>query len=151
MYHVIVKNILIQGFRDLSNGNYEAVLKRFSPDVHFLFEGDHALGSELNSLDPVRLWFQRVFRIFPGLQFKVKQIIVSDWPWDTTAVTRLQVETTLKNGQLYQNSVIQVVRLRWGRVVDDYLLENTQKLVTTLKTMAQQGMDEAAAQPIKDS
>ena len=150
MYHFIVRKIIIQGFRDLSEGNYEAVLKRFSPDVHFVFEGEHAMGSELHDLNAVRQWFQRVSRLFPGLQFKVKQVIVSGWPWDTTIATRLQVEAKLKNGELYQNSLAQFVRLRWGRVVDDYLLENTQKLVATLNGLAKQGMDEAVALPIKD-
>jgi ketosteroid isomerase-like protein len=150
MYHFIVRKTIIRAFRDLSAGNHEAVLNQFSPDIHFLFEGDHALGSELHSLNAVRGWFQRVFRLFPGLQFKVKQVIVSGWPWDTTAATRLQVEATLRNGQHYQNSVVQFVRLRWGRVIDDYLLENTQKLVAVLKEMAQQGVDEAIAPPIED-
>jgi SnoaL-like domain len=126
------------------------VLKQFSPKIHFLFEGDHAMGSELQGINAVRQWFQRVFRLFPGLQFKVKQVLVSGWPWNTTVTTRLQVEAALSNGQLYQNSVVQIVQLRWGRVVDDYLLENTQKLVDILKTLAQLGVDEAMAPPIKN-
>lgn len=150
MYHFIVKKIIIQGFRDLSTGNYEAVLKRFSPHVHLLFEGEHALGSNIQGVAPVRQWFQQVLRLFPGMQFKVKQVIVSGWPWDTIVTTRLQVEAKLKNGQLYQNSVVQIVQLRWGLVVDDYLLENTQKLVDTLKTIAQLGNEEALASPIKN-
>ena len=150
MYHFIVKKIIIQGFQDLSTENYDAVLKRFSPDVHLLFEGEHALGSDIQGIQAVRQWFQRVLRLFPGMQFKVKQVIVSGWPWDTKVVTRLQVEAVLQNGQVYQNSLVQIVQLHWGRVVDDYLLENTQKLVDTLKTVAQLGMEEAVASPIKN-
>lgn len=150
MYHFIVRKIIIQGFQDLSAGNYEAVLKRFSPDVHLFFEGDHAIGSDIRGIAVVRQWFQRVLRLFPGIQFKVKQVIVSGWPWDTKVVTRLQVEAILRNGQLYQNSLVQIVQLRWGSVVDDYLLENTQKLVETLKTVAQLGNEEAIASPIKN-
>ncbi|PKN94525.1 MAG: polyketide cyclase [Chloroflexi bacterium HGW-Chloroflexi-6] len=150
MYHFIVKKIIKQGFRDLSAGDYEAVLKRFARDIHFVFEGQHALGSELHSLDAVRLWFQRVLRIFPGLKFNVVQIVVSGWPWNTVVVSRLQVNAVLKNGQPYQNSLIQIVRLRWGRVVDDYLLENIQKLSAALAQQAQSGIDEAVATPICD-
>lgn len=150
MYHFVVKKIIIQGFRDLSTGNYEAVLKRFSPDVHLLFEGEHALGSNIQGIAPVRQWFQRVLRLFPGMQFKVKQVIVSGWPWDTIVTTRLQVDAKLNNGQLYQNSLVQIVQLRWGLVIDDYLLENTQKLVETLKTLSQLGIEEAIAPSIKN-
>jgi ketosteroid isomerase-like protein len=150
MYHAIVRKIITQGFRDLSQGNYEAVLSRFAPDVHFVFEGEHALGSELHRLESVRQWFQRVFRLFPGLQFRVRQVIVSGWPWDTLAVTHLQVEATLQNGLRYQNSVVQIVRLRWGQVVDDYVLENTQKLVAALEEQARAGIVEALAAPIQD-
>jgi len=150
MYHSIVRKIITQGFRDLSRGNYEAVLKRFSTDVHFFFEGEHAMGSELHSLPAVRRWFQRVLQLFPGLQFDVRQVIVSGWPWDTVAVTQLQVAATLRNGQPYRNSLVQIVRLRWGRVIDDYLLENTQMLVAALEQQAQAGIAEALAAPIHD-
>jgi ketosteroid isomerase-like protein len=150
MYHFMVRKIIHRAFSDLSKGNSEAVLSQFSPDIHFMFEGEHAMGSELHSLDGVRQWFQRVSRLFPGLQFKVRQVIVSGWPWNTVVATKLQVEAKLQSGDLYQNSLVQIVQLRWGRVMDDYLLENTQKLAATLRDMAQQGLAEAAAPPIKD-
>ena len=80
MYHFIVRKIIIRAFRDMSEGNYETALSQFSPDVHFLFEGEHAMGSELHGIKPVRQWFERVFRLFPGLRLNVKQVIVSGWP-----------------------------------------------------------------------
>lgn len=150
MYHFIVKKIVEQGFRALSAGDYETLLKQFHPQVHFHFEGQHALGCELHGIENVRLWFQRVLRIFPGLQFTLQQIIVSGWPWDTSVVNRIRVNATLNNGRPYENSLVQILRLRWGRVVDDYVLENTQLLVAALAEQAQAGLDEANAAPLRD-
>jgi ketosteroid isomerase-like protein len=148
MYHSIVRQVIIQGFESLSKGDYDALLKQFSPQVHYLFEGQHAMGGERHSLTAVRQWFQRIFRLFPGLQFKVNRVVVSGWPWDTTAAVQLQVAGQLRNGAAYQNGLVQFLKLRWGKVVDVYTLENLQTLMAALDTLAKQGVDEATAAPI---
>ncbi|MBC8170920.1 MAG: nuclear transport factor 2 family protein [Anaerolineae bacterium] len=149
MYHFIVKRIVQHGFREMSKGNYEAAIKLFTPDIHFKFEGNHALGADLHSVEAVREWFQRISRIFPGLQFKPQRIIVSGMPWATHVATQLQISATLPDGRLYQNTAVQFLHLKWGRVLTDYVLEDTQILVTELENMGRQGNAEALAQPMR--
>jgi len=76
MYHMIVKRKIKQGFRHLSAGDYEAVLRQFAANVQFSFAGDHALSGKRESVEAVRQWFQRLYRFFPGLRFEIHDVIV---------------------------------------------------------------------------
>ena len=150
MCHAIVKRKIRNGFRHLSAGNYEAVLREFAPRVEFVFAGEHALGGNLGNIETIRLWFQRLFRIFPGLQFQVHDIVITGWPWHTVAATHFSVSSDFPDGRQYYNRGMQYVRLRWGRVVEDRIYEDTQKLVQELQHQDRRGMSEAGAQPISE-
>jgi ketosteroid isomerase-like protein len=138
MYHQIVKRIIRKGFRQLSQGNSQEVLNQFSPQAHFLFAGDSVLGCETHDLTTIRQWFHRLFQIFPGIQFEVHTLIVNGWPWDTRAANYFSVRFTRPDGLIYQNSGVQLLRLQWGRIVEDYIYEDTQKLARELDSRVKQ-------------
>lgn len=148
MYHFIVKQKIRNGFQSMSQGNYEAVLQLFDEQVHFSFSGNHAISGNYHNLKAVRQWFERVYRIFPDIRFEVNNVIVSGMPWNTTVATQFTVRATLKDGRSYQNAGVQILRLRWGRIVEDHLYEDTQKLVLELNHQGQLGVQEALAAPI---
>jgi ketosteroid isomerase-like protein len=148
MYHSIVRRIVRQGFRHLSSGESEAVLKSFAPDVTFCFLGNHALGGEQHGVPAVREYFKRIYRLFPGIQIEPQAIMVHGWPWDTIVTTRFVVRAPLPYGRTYTNEGMQFMRLRWGRAVEDYLYEDTHKLIEALQYLAKQGMHEALAAPL---
>ena len=151
MYHFIVRQIMRRAYRCLSAGDYATPLKQFAPDIVFRFAGDHAMGGEQHGIAAVRQWFQRLYRLFPGIQFELVAIPVSGWPWNTTVTTHFRVRAALPGGRTYANEGMQFLRLRWGRAVEDYLYEDTQHLVATLHYLAQQGVAEALAPPLAGS
>ena len=143
MYHMLVKRQIRRGFRFLSAGDYEAVLRQFASNVRFSFAGNHALSGDRNSVEAVRQWFQHLYRFFPGLRFEIHDVIVQGWPWDTVVATRFSIQAALRDGRQYRNAGMQYARLRWGRVVEDHIYEDTQTLALELQHMAQQGIGEA--------
>ena len=48
--------------------------------------GDHSFGGARHSIAAFRQWFERLYEVFPDLQFEIKTVIVKGWPWNTTAV-----------------------------------------------------------------
>ncbi len=60
-------------------------------------------------------------------------MIVQGWPWNTLVATQLSVAAPRADGSVYRNEVMQFLRLRWGRVVEDHLCEDTYKLVGELQ------------------
>jgi len=64
-------------------------------------------------------WFERVHRLFPDLRLTPKQIRVAGWPWDVTVVTQFEIQATLPNKSPYRNEGVQILRIRWGKIVKD--------------------------------
>jgi ketosteroid isomerase-like protein len=148
MYHRIIKQIVRNGFDSLSQGDYKPILTKFAPYAHFSFAGNHAMGADLHDVESIRLWFERMLRIFPGIKFEVADIKVSGMPWNTLVATQLVIHATLPDSRPYTNRALQVVRLQWGRIVEDYVYEDTYVLINVLEKLAQQGVAEATASPI---
>jgi ketosteroid isomerase-like protein len=148
MYQLIFKQKVAQGFADISRANFEAVLNIFAPDIHFTFVGDHALGGNWHSRDLAKQWFDRIHRLFPDLRLTPRQIRVSGFPWDVTIVTQFEVQATLPDRSIYKNQGIQILRVRWGKAVEDYLIEDTQLLGAALAQISASGNSEADAKPL---
>ena len=133
MYKAIVRRIVRAGFLTLSRGDYEQLLRQFHPQVEFFFAGPAPLGGERRGVEAVRAWFQSLFSYFPGVQFAVQQVIVQGWPWNTLVATRLSIAAPGVEGSSYQNEAMQFLRLRWGKVVEDRVCEDTYKLALELQ------------------
>jgi ketosteroid isomerase-like protein len=143
MYRLMVRRMVRRAYRHLRQGDYEPVVEQFSPSSRFVMAGAHALGGERRGAEEVRRWFQRVFELFPGLQIVPYEVLVNGWPWNTVISTHFTVHATLGDGRPYRNEGMQLLRLRWGKVVEDLLFEDTQKLDAELQRMGQHGLSEA--------
>lgn len=78
-------------------------------------------------------WFERLFTLLPGLRLSLTGLVVTGWPWNTTVVARLSAAATLADGTSYTNEAVQWIQLRWGRMTDDYVLEDTARLAAALR------------------
>lgn len=133
MYTTIVRRIARSGFRALNTGDYEQVLRQFHPQAIFSFAGPAPFGGERSGVGAVREWFRLFYSTFPGVQFTTQHMIVQGWPWNTCVVTRLSIAAPRRDGSLYENEAVQFLRLRWGKVVEDRLYEDTYKLFIELQ------------------
>jgi ketosteroid isomerase-like protein len=149
MYRAIVARRVRTAWDHLRRGDYEYVLDQFAPAFTHSFAGEHALCGERVSRDAQRAWFQRLFRLLPGVEFGVEDVVVRGWPWRTRAVALVSVRAAVASSP-YQNEVVQTIDLRWGRITHIHTLEDTQKLADALDRLAAAGADEARAAPITD-
>lgn len=125
MYRLIVAAILRRTWRQISEQGPAAAVAKAAPDMTFRFVGDTELGASFQGRDAFAAWFDRVGQRFPDLTFTVHDVVVKGWPWATTGVVRLGISATLADGSTYRNEAVQFVGLRWGRLVDDWVLEDT--------------------------
>jgi ketosteroid isomerase-like protein len=139
MYHRVVKTNLRKTFAAVSRGDGKTVMRAFAPDAALFFAGDHALGGTFQGRAAIGAWFERLFTTFPDLQLEPEKIVVEGFPWDTSVATRFTVTATLPTGGAYMNEGMQLLRIRWGRVVEERLYEDTQALSRALGTIAATG------------
>jgi len=150
MYHRIVKQIVLQNFERLSQGDYESMLKGMSPSITHTFSGQHTLGGTRHSVPAMREWFSRLFRLFPGLNFEIRSVAVSGWPWMTTIAVEWTDRATPADGSAYVNEGMHLIKMRWGKVVYLRAYLDTAVLITTCERLAAYGLSEAVAAPIED-
>lgn len=145
-YHSIVRRSLVQGFRGVDNHNYAALADHFAPDVHHRFGGEHSLGGERHDSKTVVAWLERVGRVLPDLTFTITDVAVAGWPQNTTATARWNAFATLADrGEPYVNRGVHVVRLRWFKITEMDVYQDTEILRAALDRQAAAGIAEATA------
>ena len=150
MYHAIVRRRAAGVFEQLSRGEWKESLADVAPDVHHVFPGDHALGGERHSRDAMARWFERLFRLFPGLSFEVQRVASRGWPWSTWVAVEWTDWTTSASGEEYRNDGAHWIHLRWGKATYVHAYLDTERVARACREMAAAGHDEAAAAPIVD-
>lgn len=125
MYRAITAKITRSVWRKIAEGDLEAAFKMADRNMTFEFVGDTPISARLTGSDRFRAWFEDALVKFPGLRFDVVDVLVGGWPWNTRVAVRLEISATLQDGTPYRNVGVQFLRLRWGRMVDDWVVEDT--------------------------
>lgn len=150
MFHAIAERKVRQTFQSLSGGDYEQSLEGLAPRFEHKFAGNHALGGSRYTADGFRAWFQRLYRLFPNLDFEVGSVTASGPPWDLTVVAEWIDRATPAGGGTYENRGVHVIRIAWGKLASIHAYLDTKVLADTLRVMADNGLAEAVAPPILD-
>jgi ketosteroid isomerase-like protein len=150
MYHAIVRRNVVRLFDALGRGDVDAAVAGMAPRFEHIFPGNHTLGGIRHTRLGIRAWLQRLMRVLPGLQFKIKHIAVSGWPWATSVVVEWRDFATLADGTRYVNDGAHAIQIRWGKVVVLHAYLDTTIVVEAMRAMAAAGIDEATAPRIED-
>jgi ketosteroid isomerase-like protein len=150
MYHVIVRRRAAAMFELLSRGEWPRIVAQLADDVHHVFPGDHPLGGERRSRDGVRVWFERLGRLYPGHDFEVHRVVSRGWPWSTWVAIEWSARLRPQQGDAYINHGAHWIHIRWGKATSFHAYLDTQGVARSCAEMAAVGIDEAAAPPIAD-
>jgi ketosteroid isomerase-like protein len=150
MYHAIVAHRTRSIFAAISKGDAQPMLRSLAKQFVYRFEGDTSIGGERRTLASMELWWSRLFRLFPGFRFEVIDVIVKGWPWNTRLATYLTFQAALPDGSPYENVVVQIISMRWGKITRIHTLEDSLRCARTLETLASRGQTEAVAPAIID-
>jgi ketosteroid isomerase-like protein len=151
MYHFLVERKLRSVFRRLGEGDFWPMIDSLAERFTYRFEGDSAIGGVRSTRQSMQLWWERMYRLFPGLSFDVRDVVVAGFPWHTRIYTQLDFHKVLPDGKVYTNVVMQRMVMRWGRITEVHTLEDTQRCMRLLRWQAAQGKAEAMAAPISDA
>jgi ketosteroid isomerase-like protein len=150
MYHAIVRRKARGLFEHLGRGEWRATTGDLAEDVTHVFPGDHALGGERHSREAMERWFERLYRLFPELNFEVKRVVAKGWPWDTLVAIEWADWGKAADGEPYENEGAHWIRLRWGKGTYVHAYLETERVADACRRMAAAGIEEAAAAPITD-
>jgi ketosteroid isomerase-like protein len=156
MYKMIVRAKLRRLFAGASAGNWQPIVDGFADDFSYRFVGNTPLGGTRRTRQAMQAWWTRLLHLFPGAQFLPQEIVVQGPPWNTTVMTHMLFRAHLPavGGATpvpYENEVMQLMQLRWGRITSIVTVEDTQRFVDVLPALAKAGLSDATAAPIADA
>lgn len=150
MYATIVASTVRKLYARLNKGEWQPIIDGLAPTFLYRFLGDNAVAGTRTTRASMEAWWQRLFRLMPGAQFEVREVLVNGMPWNTRVAVHVAIHATLPNGQGYDNEFLQLMRLRWGKVTSVLTVEDTHRLSRALDELAAAGVIEAHAAPISD-
>ena len=140
MYKAIVRALLRHGISNLNEGDSSMLLKLAHPDFELAFPGENSWATMFRPTAPGRqrhvthrglgeaTAFAERF-VDTGVQFRIEDILVNGFPWNTRIAIRSHVFIPGTNGDdVYNNRAVLFLEVRWGRLVrwEDY--EDTQRI-----------------------
>jgi ketosteroid isomerase-like protein len=155
MYKTIVKRRMQHLFAEANRGNWQAIINSLHSQFVYRFIGDTPLGGTRTKHASMQAWFQRIYKLVPDAKLVPQEILVNGPPWNTRIMTYIKFQGTLPSengaaGKPYENEVMQLIILKWGRIHSVLTLEDTQRFVNILPMLARAGITEATAPPIND-
>jgi ketosteroid isomerase-like protein len=154
MYRSIVRRRVRSLFAEANRGNWQAIVDALGSRFVYRFVGDTPLGGTRTSKPAMQEWFRRIYRLVPDATLVPQVILVEGLPWNTRVMTYVKFKGTLpataagKPGAPYENEVMQLMQIKWGRIISVLTLEDTQRFVNVLPLLAAAGIKDATAAPI---
>jgi ketosteroid isomerase-like protein len=130
---MVVRFLVRRTWRRVAAGDYDAAVAMAAPDIRFRFLGDTPLGADVRGRKAFRDWFTTFEQYLPGVRLSPVDVVAGGWPWHTRVAVQLQVSGTLADGTHYRNTAVQWLTLRWGRLIDDLVIEDTLTLDAALQ------------------
>jgi ketosteroid isomerase-like protein len=148
MFHAVFERQARRSFELVNQHDYDSILASATPDIHHRFSGNHALAGDRHDAQHLRLWFERLHRLMPGLTLTVTDVWVVGGLRRTTVIVRWEAAATLLDGLPYENHGVHVIQLRSRKVISIEVDEDSQAVTSALQRQAQSGLTEALAAPI---
>ena len=143
----IAARAYLRGLAAVERGDFDQVLTQFQPDCELIFVSRTALGARLSGRAALLRWFERFGRLLPDPQFEVLRFVVGGPAWDQRIAAHVIIRSRVA-GEPYQNQFAQFLTLRWGKVAEDLILEDTATWDTASRRLAAAGVAEAAEPPL---
>jgi ketosteroid isomerase-like protein len=107
-------------------GDIKPTLLLDAGDVRFVFPGDNSWSGEYLGKDQHRTWLERLVRV--GVKTEPDEVAVSGFPWRMTVCIRGRSWLDSPEGErIYDNRFVIWGKLRWGKLYDYEVYEDTQK------------------------
>ncbi len=108
------------------SGDIRLTLMLDHEDVHFVFPGDNSWSGDYHGKAQHQAWLERLVRV--GIQTAPDEVAVSGFPWNTTVCIRGRSYLDSPQGErVYDNRFVIWGKLRWGKLYDYEVYEDTQK------------------------
>jgi ketosteroid isomerase-like protein len=126
MYSWLVGRMVRAAFGRLNQGDVRLVLAAFASDAHFVFPGRSSFAADHRRKPDIEAWFRRFVALGP--QVTIHDVTVAGPPWNMRVSVRFSDRFPTPAGGYYDNEGVIYQRIRWGRIKEDRIYLDTQRL-----------------------
>ncbi len=107
-------------------GDIRLTLLLDAKDVHFVFPGDNSFSGDFHGKQAHKAWLERLVRV--GVMTEPDEVTATGFPWKTAVCIRGRSWFDTPEGErIYDNHFVIWAKLRWGKMYDYEVYEDTQK------------------------
>jgi ketosteroid isomerase-like protein len=143
----IAARTYLGGLAAVERGDFDQVLRQFRADCEFVFVSHTALGARLSGQADLLRWFERFRRLLPDPLFEVRRLVIGGPVWNQRLAAHVIIRSRVAD-EPYENQFAQFLTLRWGKVGEDLILEDTATWEAASRRLAAAGDIEAAGPPL---
>ena len=122
----LVKQLISRVMARNRAGDIRATLLLDAPDLTFVFPGRNSWSGTFQTRDAHRRWLERLVRA--GIKTDVDEVVAGGFPWRMTACIRGRSWCDTPSGErIYENRYVIWGKLRWGRLQEYEVYEDTEK------------------------
>jgi hypothetical protein len=129
MYARLIERHTRRVYAHFNAHNAEPAIERFAEDARLIFRGKSTLAADLHGKREIATWLRNLMHL--DLRWEIHDVVVHGPPWNTRLVTRYTARVVQPSGSAelaYEG--VQYARLRWGRVLLDDILPDTEAVAT---------------------
>ena len=143
----IAARTYLRGLAAAERGDFDQVLRQFRPGCELVSISRTALGARLSGKADLLRWFERFRRLLPDPLFDVQRLVIEGPVWNQRLAAHVIIRSRVA-GEPYENQFAQFLTLRWGKVGEDLILEDTATWEAASRRLAAAGDIEAAGPPL---
>ena len=122
----LMKRLLSWVMSHTRAGDIRPTLALDAPDMSFAFPGSNSWSGTYNGRDAHRQWLERLVRV--GVMTDLDEVLAGGFPWNMTVGIRGRSWRDNAAGErIYENRYVIWAKLRWGRVREYEVYEDTEK------------------------
>ena len=122
----LVKQLISRVMARTRAGDIRPTLALDAPDLTFVFPGSNSWSGVFNTRDEHRRWLERLVRV--GVMTDVDEVAATGFPWKMTACIKGRSWRDAPSGErVYENRFVIWAHLRWGRLKEYEVYEDTEK------------------------
>ena len=107
-------------------GDIRPTLMLDAKQLRFVFPGENSWSGDYRSRDAHRRWLERLVRV--GVKTEPDEVAISGFPWNMKVAIRGRSWRDAPDGErVYDNRFVIWGKLRWGRLYDYEVYEDTEK------------------------
>jgi ketosteroid isomerase-like protein len=126
MYSWIVGRVVRLLIDRLNAGDTRTLMRTFAADAHLVFPGQSSFAGDHRGKHEIEAWLERFVGLGPT--FVVHDVAVAGAPWNMRVCFRFSDRIPIPGGGEYRNEGMEYLRIRWGKLREQRVYLDTQKV-----------------------